>query len=542
MKSYSIDWNYFFVIFLASLFFLPFLGGVHLFDWDEINFAECSREMILKRTYLRPSINFEPFWEKPPLFFWLQSASMHLFGINEYAARFPNAICGILTLVLIYHLGKNLYDKNFGWYWVLAYFGSLLPHLYFKSGIIDPFFNLFIFLGLIFLIKSEKKNDSLYINLLLGGLFAGLSILTKGPVSMLIIGLTWFIKQLIYKELSFKKIINFSIFSLTALTITSLWFGIETLKHGTWFVKTFIEYNIRLAKTEDAGHGGFMGYHFVVLLVGCFPASIFALRTLYKRSNFEGEQTDFTNWMKILFWVVLILFSMVQSKIVHYSSLCYLPLTFLSAITLKTIIDEKQVFKGLKMGILSIGLFIGLLITALPFIGQNIILIKPLFQKDVFALKNLEALVTWHYWESVVGLFFIGGIGSANLLFKKYKIQNGILTLFVTSALFVHLVLIIFINKIEGYSQNAAIEFYKSKITEDCYIETFHFKSYAHLFYSQKRIPTHAKHADNQWLMNENIDKPTYFVAKYNSKSTLDTIPTLQYLYDKNGFVFYKRK
>ena len=30
----------------AALLFIPFLGRVHLFDWDEINFAECSREMI----------------------------------------------------------------------------------------------------------------------------------------------------------------------------------------------------------------------------------------------------------------------------------------------------------------------------------------------------------------------------------------------------------------------------------------------------------------------------------------------------------------
>ena len=139
---------------MAAIFFLPFLGGVHLFDWDEINFAECSREMILRGEYLRPQINFQPFWEKPPLFMWLQSLSMYILGVNEYAARFPNAICGIATLLIIYHLGKTLYDKSFGWLWTLSYIGSILPHLYFKSGIIDPWFNLFIFLSLVFWIKK----------------------------------------------------------------------------------------------------------------------------------------------------------------------------------------------------------------------------------------------------------------------------------------------------------------------------------------------------------------------------------------------------
>ena len=427
MALRKFDWNYLFVGLLAGFFFLPFLGGVHLFDWDEINFAECSREMLLTGDYLRPQINFMPFWEKPPLFMWLQSMSMHLFGVNEFAARFPNAVCGILTLLVVYHIGKKMYDKTFGWLWVIAYSGSILPHLYFRSGIIDPFFNLFIFLSFVFLIESEKNKTPQYFQfrildfgflrdgslesrasdnryayraLIIGGVFSGLAMLTKGPVGLLLVGLTWFFKLLIFKELTLKSWRNIIIFSFTALLVTSLWFGIETLKNGFWFVQTFVEYNIRLAQTEDAGHGGFVGYHFVVLLFGCFPASVFALRSLYLRQNFTTENTDFTRWMKTLFWVVLIVFSLVQSKIVHYSSMCYLPLTFLSALTLKALIAEEKIPNYIKISILSIGLFIGLLIAALPFVGQNIELLKPLFQKDIFALKNLDAAIVWHRWES----------------------------------------------------------------------------------------------------------------------------------------------
>ena len=110
MKKY--DFNYVYIALLAAVFFLPFLGNIPLFDWDEINFAECAREMLATGNYLRPQINFAPFWEKPPLFIWFQAISMYFFGINEYAARLPNAICGIVTLLTIYHLGKKLYDKT----------------------------------------------------------------------------------------------------------------------------------------------------------------------------------------------------------------------------------------------------------------------------------------------------------------------------------------------------------------------------------------------------------------------------------------------
>lgn len=544
------DVNYLFIALFSGLFFLPFLGGVHLFDWDEINFAECSREMLLTREYLHPQIDFQPFWEKPPLFIWIQSLCMHVFGVNEFAARLPNAICGIITLLAVYHIGKKLYNKTFGLLWVLAYIGSILPHLYFRSGIIDPFFNLFIFLSLIFLIKTDdntRPQSNLprdfriqYGTLILGGVFLGLAILTKGPVAYLIISLTWFFKVLIFRQLNMSKIKDYVIFSLTALLVIFLWVGIEVLKNGTWFINAFMDYNIRLATTEDAGHGGFIGYHFVVIFFGCFPAFIFALRALYKRTNFMDEKVDFTRWMKALFWVVIILFSLVQSKIVHYSSMCYLPLTFLSAITLKHLIDKGIVLNYIKNLILIIGIFIGILIAILPFIGQNIELLKPLFQRDIFALKNLDAAVTWTGWESLVGFFFIGMVIIASITFKKGKILRGSFLLFLSTALFVNLVLIFYINKIEGYSQNAAIEFYKSKVQEDCYIETFGFISYAHLFYAQKQKP--ANNLDKETLKRGLVDKPTYWVVKYSSKDRLDTVPTLQYLYDKNGFVFYKRK
>jgi len=68
--------NYLRIAGLALLFFVPFLGGVHLFDWDEVNFAECAREMLATGDYLRPQIDYEPFWEKPPFFIWLQALSM----------------------------------------------------------------------------------------------------------------------------------------------------------------------------------------------------------------------------------------------------------------------------------------------------------------------------------------------------------------------------------------------------------------------------------------------------------------------------------
>ncbi|MEM6768499.1 MAG: glycosyltransferase family 39 protein, partial [Bacteroidota bacterium] len=279
---------------IGALFFLPFLGNVHLFDWDEINFAEISREMILLQDYLRIYVNFEPFWQKPPLFFWLQVLSMKLWGINEYAARFPNAICGVVTLPILYCIGKQLYSRTFGWLWVGAYVGSILPHLYFKSGIIDPWFNLFIFLGLYFLIiyywkKHEMAQDKFtlapYTYLLLGGFILGMAILTKGPAAYLIVGLVLAVYWVREKFRFFISVPEFILFSVMCTLVSLAWFGLETWKNGPSFSIAFIRYNWELFSTHSAGHKGFPGYHFVVLLIGCFPASIYALRSFRKVSQ-----------------------------------------------------------------------------------------------------------------------------------------------------------------------------------------------------------------------------------------------------------------
>ena len=107
------------------ILFIPFLGDVYLFDWDEINFAEAAREMLVTGDWLNVRINYEPFWEKPPLFIWLQVISMKIFGINEFAARFPNALAGLVTISILYSTVYKRYSKQAAVFTILMYLGSL---------------------------------------------------------------------------------------------------------------------------------------------------------------------------------------------------------------------------------------------------------------------------------------------------------------------------------------------------------------------------------------------------------------------------------
>ena len=526
----------------AILLFVPFLGHVHLFDWDEINFAECAREMLVTHDYFSVKINFQPFWEKPPIFIWMQALSMTVFGINEFAARLPDAICGIITLVLVFNIGRKLYDERFGLLWTLAFAGSFLPHFYFKSGIIDPWFNLFIFSGIYYFILYT--NDKSIRVLLISAFFIGLGILTKGPVAVLVFGLCVAVYWMLRRFPSFISLKHIVIYSLTVASVGGLWFLMLLLTGHSDIIKEFFLYQVRLFNTQDAGHGGPFYYHWVVLLIGCFPMSIFALRG-FKTNSFDTPyQKHFKLWMMILFWVVLILFSIVKTKIVHYSSLCYFPLSFLGAYGIYKLINEEIRWKKVtSILLMTIAGIIGIAISSLPFLDKyKQKIIDSDIVKDKFGLENLKANVHWTGFEWLIGAVLIIGVGAMLVLISREKMKWGIIGIFLISLFTVNMASVVIAPRIEQYSQAAAIEFYESLQNKDCYVETIGFKSYAHLFYSRKKEQTNLNSYNTDWLLKGAIDKPTYFVSKITSLEEIATdYPDLKEIYRKNGFVFWLR-
>jgi len=532
--------RYITIFLIGTLLFVPFLGQVHLFDWDEINFAECAREMLVSKDYLRMQINYRPFWEKPPLFIWLQVLSMKAFGINEFAARFPNALAGVVTLVALYYTGKRIINERLAIWWVILYAATWLPHFYFKSGIIDPIFNLFIFLAFV-QVYFIKYGQNKYLHALLTGVFLGLAVMTKGPVAILIAGLSFTTYLIINKGFTGYKLLHLLTIAVATLLTTALWFGVEILQHGFWFINEFITYQIRLFKTEDAGHGGPFFYHFIVLLIGCFPAAPFLFQYFKKQRAENTQQSDFVKWMWIMFWVVLLLFSIVKTKIVHYSSLCYFPLTFLAALQLYRIAEGKvSLLKPVKILLTVIGLVLAIAIICLPLVGLNKDILIPLID-DPFAVGNLQANVHWSIAEISWGLIYLIGIITAVVLMRK-EFRKGILVLCAVQIITIQVTVLHFTPKIEAISQRAAIEYFQSFIGKDVYVHVLGYKSYAHLFYTRKQPPTNNSYDNEEWLLTGNIDKPAYFICKVMEADKYRAMPQLEETGSKNGFVFFKRK
>ena len=521
---------------VAALFFIPFLGQVHLFDWDEINFAESSREMIVSGNYSRVMVGFNPFWEKPPLFFWMQAAAMHVFGVSEFSARLPNAIFGIITLLTLFYIGRRERHEQFGLIWALLYFSSLLPHLYFKSGIIDPVFNYFIFTGIYYLYRTMFEPDDKMRHAIYAGGLVGLAVLTKGPVGLLIPLLTFISIIAIYRFRLWPRLKDVLVFALMIFIVSTAWYGLELIRNGPWFLVEFIKYQVELFSQPVADHQQPFYYHFVVVLIGCFPMSVYALGSFRKKYITDG----FSAWMMTLFWVVMILFTIVTTKIIHYSSMAYLPLSFLAATYISRLIKEKQqANKFLSWLYLFLGLLFGVLLTLLPLISSFKHLIVPLID-DPFAVAGIMKPVPWGGYEFVFGLIYLAAVIASFWFILKRFFYKAILIMAMGTGVLLSTYMIFVLPKVEAHIQGSLIDFLESKQGEDVYIMTFGFHSYAPFFYFEQPNNNIEKRADKDFLLNGDIDKPVYIIIKITDH-TLTERSDLKLLSEEGGFRFYVR-
>jgi hypothetical protein len=487
------------------------------------------------------SINFIPFWEKPPLYIWMQVLSMKVFGISEFAARFPNVICGMLSLLVLFEIGRNLKDNRFGMIWAVSFGASVLPFLYFKSGIIDPWFNLFIFASLHFAFRYLSGQDTHFKrrwNLIVSAVILGLAVLTKGPAAILLFGLTVILFVGFERKFRLIRITDVLIFGLVLLVTGGAYHIYQLLAGNGQLVYDFFIYQIRLMKTEDAGHGGSIFYHPIVLFVGVFPASVFALQTILQKND---EKDSYRRLMIILFSVVLVIFSLIKTKIVHYSSMCYLPLSYLAALTVYGIsFKNQQLTKLSKVLLITIGIIYaispGLLqLVATAFSPEFL----ATFINDDFAIDCISTPVNWLGFEFLIGLAF-AGVLIASVYFLK--VQKQIMVLFAGTATYIFVFMFVLVPKIEQYTQGPAIEMYSQFRNQSVWITSLDYKSYAPLFYSVKKQRATADADEENFLLNGQIDRDVYFVAKTTLlSSVLEQYPQLQVIRKKGGFVLLKR-
>jgi 4-amino-4-deoxy-L-arabinose transferase-like glycosyltransferase len=92
---------------LAALLLLRVLslGAYPLADSTESRYANIARLMVESGDWITPQFApGVPFWGKPPLSTWFAAASMKIFGIGEFGARFPSFLLSVVVLLLVWSM------------------------------------------------------------------------------------------------------------------------------------------------------------------------------------------------------------------------------------------------------------------------------------------------------------------------------------------------------------------------------------------------------------------------------------------------------
>lgn len=387
---------------LAGLLFLPGLGVTPLFDWDELNFAESAREMTVSNNWYYVQVAFEPFWEKPPLFIWLQALFLTWFGDSTWVYRLPNALAGVITVNLAYHIGCYLGRRTLGVFWSLAMALSFAPLLYFKSGIIDPVFNLLIFLAIWHwyrITRCESEGHRPHWHYFLSGVFIGLATLAKGQVAILVLG-TVTMSITAYRG-RWQDVFSGRIFILLfGFTLVVGGWILSIYQHlGGHFFNEFILYQIELVKGQIPWHNQPWFYHILVLFFLCFPSAALAIPYLFKRGEEDFGLESWHAMMRTLFWIVLLIFSLVTTKIIHYSSLCWFPLTYFAAYhtyLIHTNRGQTHWVQKLSLTLSAVGLFGAMVLLPLIF-GRSTTPQWAMPYLDDFALGLLSHRIPWTF-------------------------------------------------------------------------------------------------------------------------------------------------
>ena len=176
------EWFWLLGISLAAIVLFTFnLGGVPLRDWDEGIVAGVAREMyrspVDSNTWLYPTLNEQPYLNKPPFIHWLIALSYYCFGVHEWSTRLPTAMLTATSVLLVYAVGKEIFVKHLAAVFSSLVYLTLLPvvrhgRLAMLDGAIVCFSLLFIWS----ILRSRHNLRALW-GLSLG---LGLICLTKG--------------------------------------------------------------------------------------------------------------------------------------------------------------------------------------------------------------------------------------------------------------------------------------------------------------------------------------------------------------------------
>jgi len=301
-------------------------SSLPLVDRDEPRFAEATREMVQGGDWVVPHFNGGYRFDKPPLVYWMQAASMRVFGGNEFAVRFPSALCAALTALVLLLWGARWRGVATGERAALVFSLCVQVFQHGRGAVADMTMVLCFTVAAwcAWLLGQESRRVRWA-----GACFwvaLGLGFLAKGPVAWLpLVALPWAPKEARRALLGpwWKPVLGV----VVMLGMVAAWGVPALLRTGGEFAAVGLGKHV-VARSVGVmeGHGlrGVAGYlaglpfYFVAVFVSLFPWSFWlpgVAGKWWRRDRFDPTAC----YLGAVVLVVFGAFTLVSTKLIHYT-------------------------------------------------------------------------------------------------------------------------------------------------------------------------------------------------------------------------------
>lgn len=453
----------FFLLLLLTLFKLPAISFDDIQPWDEGMYATRVNSIYLNGDFwdqAQHSVAGMDSGSQPPLVVWLGYFATKAFGFHDWVLKLIPFIFGLLSVIVITMLGKELFDFKTGFFSAVIFSSSVLFSIYIKRFQLDIPVLFFILLAFYFIVKFLKTSE--YEHSFFAGICFGLSLMTKLLVGFIVplISICFLFTLFFHKNnFSRKKIfIGILILCGTGLLIALPWHYHMLEKYGGTFIQYIFSFHIyqRAVEGVDDTTKPSGIFFYVNYLLTLFPFAVlvfYAIYSDYKNKKLRnaspfgggtsrlggeglrGRTKDWKNsFLSIWFLIPLILISFFKTKLESYAFL------FLPAFTIITASfvtnnhwsekDKRNIFILLLFNIFwfflgdskrsFISLITNNLLISIPIILIIALVIFFLTKKDKI---NFTKLISPYILTAFIVLFFI--FNNIFLFFNPPAFENS---------------------------------------------------------------------------------------------------------------------
>ncbi len=315
------------VLVLPALLLYPALGG-HLFEPDEGRYAQIPREMLERGAWVVPTLQGEPYLDKPPLMYWLTKLAYLAFGATPAAARLVPALCVHLTVLVVYGIGRRSVGER-GAFWA-ALLLSVSPGYVGMARLLllDGLLVLCVTTSVLCGFEAVRGGRLKLGWWLASAVGSGLGFLTKGPIAEILLFPPLLAFALLNRETARVGVSKLLLFGAVVLAVNLPWYVAVYRQQPEFLRHFFWEHNV-MRFLQPFDHLQPVWYYAPIVLGGFLPGVVVGVA--YLRSLLLGPTDAVVRTQAGGFWLLsgawcLVFFSCSGSKLPTYILPAFPPL------------------------------------------------------------------------------------------------------------------------------------------------------------------------------------------------------------------------